>query len=519
MGYLVLQSKDNKRFDIIDGQQRLTTLSLLILAGLSHLNALIQGQFDAEKNQIRLQSLRSSYIGYLDPISLVSHSKLSLNRHNDAFYQNYLAPLHPLPQRGLNASEHLLRKAFLWLLERLKQRVGNDEESGKKIAILLDQIVDQLFFTVITVNDELNAFKVFETLNARGVRLSSTDLLKNYLFSLLSHQQDQEAHEIELRAFEARWERIVSLLGANDFSDFLRVYWNSQYKIVRKNELFQVLRKHLRDRKDAFSFLVDTEQAAEIYTALRDPLGSNSFWKEDEREALEQLLMFNVRQPLAMLLAAYRLLAETSRDGFTKLVKAIVILSFRYNVICNLPTPDQEQLYNHIARQITEGHLTTAEEIIERLRELYPQDSYFKESFTEKELRTTHTRNRKILRYLLFEIEKRVSQRELDWESDKYNIEHILPENPSEAWDSIEEAKQERMIYRIGNMTLLETAKNRDIGNKGYEVKREIYAQSDIHITRAIAEHNETWDEKKLRARQAQLAKKAVEIWRIPYKA
>jgi len=54
------------------------------------------------------------YMGYLDPVTLVAQSKLTLNRHNDRFYQNYLVPLEHMPQRGLNASEHLLRKVFIW---------------------------------------------------------------------------------------------------------------------------------------------------------------------------------------------------------------------------------------------------------------------------------------------------------------------------------------------------------------------------------------------------------------------
>ena len=66
----------------------------------------------------RAAQLRNNYIGYLDPVSLVSRSKLTLNRNNDRFYHNYLVPLKHLPQRGLNALEHLLRRAFLWFKER-----------------------------------------------------------------------------------------------------------------------------------------------------------------------------------------------------------------------------------------------------------------------------------------------------------------------------------------------------------------------------------------------------------------
>ncbi|MDG5816452.1 DUF262 domain-containing protein, partial [Chitinispirillales bacterium ANBcel5] len=181
MGYLVLQSSDNKQFDIIDGQQRITTISVMILAGLGYLQDLIAADYDAERNSKRKEQLQNSYIGYLDPVSLVPQPKLVLNRHNNQFYQTYLVTLERLPQRGLNASEHQLRKAFIWFKERIKGHCGVDEKGGECLARFIDSLVDKLFFTVITVTDELNAFKVFETLNARGVRLSATDLLKNYL--------------------------------------------------------------------------------------------------------------------------------------------------------------------------------------------------------------------------------------------------------------------------------------------------------------------------------------------------
>lgn len=145
MGYLVLQSSDHKQFDVIDGQQRITTLSVLILAGLGLLNDLAEAGLDAENNRRRKEQLRTSYIGYLDPVSLVSRSKLELNRHNNRFYQTYLAPLERLPQRGLNASEHQLRKAFFWFKEKVKARIGMDAESGKSLAAFIDVLVDKLF--------------------------------------------------------------------------------------------------------------------------------------------------------------------------------------------------------------------------------------------------------------------------------------------------------------------------------------------------------------------------------------
>ena len=108
----------------------------------------------------------------------------------------------------------------------------------------------KLFFTVITVTDELNAYRVFETLNARGVRLSSTDLLKNYLFSVLYRQQNA-SHE--LKVLENRWEAMVGRLGGESFPDFLRVHWNSGHRFVRQAELFKTIRNSVSSREQVFA--------------------------------------------------------------------------------------------------------------------------------------------------------------------------------------------------------------------------------------------------------------------------
>ncbi len=510
MGYLVLQSSDSKRFDIIDGQQRLTTISVMILAGLRHLQDLATAGFDAENNLKRKEQLQSGYIGYLDPVSLVSRSKLELNRHNNRFYQTYLVTLETLPQRGLNASEHQLRKAFNWFKERLKNRFGMSASSGKDLTVFLDGLVDKLFFTVITVTDELNAFKVFETLNARGVRLSATDLLKNYLFSIIS---THETHETELKALEDRWERIVGLLGSESFPEFLRIFWNSRNKLVRKADLFKTIRKRITVRDAAFELLRDLDQSAAVYAALRDP--QDSAWNIDEKRCLKQLLMFNVRQPLAMLMACHARFYEHDRAAFTRMMKAVAVVSFRYNVICNFQSHEQERLYNDIALKVSAGSYLRVTDVIGALREVYPDDMQFKAAFSEKELCTTNSRNKKVVRYILFEIERQQSGQDFDVESATYNLEHILPEHPSENWSYIDESKQDRLMYRLGNMTPLETNRNRALGNGDYASKRLVYQQSAFQITNAVAEHYDCWDEQKIEARQKQLATVASGIWKI----
>lgn len=509
MGYLVLQSADNKEFDIIDGQQRMTTLSLLMLAAVSHLTDIAISDAPADPQLLRAEQLRNSYIGYLDPVSLVPQSKLTLNRHNDSYYQNYLVPLDRLPQRGLNASEHLLRKAFVWFREHLKEYCGDD---GEAVAKFVDFTVDRLFFTVITVTDELNAFKVFETLNARGVRLSATDLLKNFLFSVVSRES---VHESEIKTLEERWEGIVELLGSESFPEFLRVFWNSRNRLVRKTELFKTIRNEIRNREDAFGLIRDLDRHARIYAAIRNP--DDTAWTPEELECLDKLQMFNVRQPYAVLLAVFDNFAETDRPSIQRFLNAVVVVSFRYNVICGRQANEQELVYNGIARDLSEGRIDNINGAIAALKPVYPEDNEFKAAFADKVLRNTNTRNRKIARYILFQLERQHSGAVFEFESAKYGIEHVLPESPGEEWEQFDEPQRESATYRLGNMTPLETADNRDVGNAGFDAKRPVYESSVFSITVEIAKEFDSWTVEKIRSRQGWMARQATGIWRIGF--
>jgi uncharacterized protein with ParB-like and HNH nuclease domain len=215
MGYLVLQTVDNRVYEVIDGQQRLTTISLIVLAAMRLLSKFSDEGKNTENNRVRLEQLRASYIGYLDPVTLTTRNKLSLNRNNDGYYRDYLVALSDhLPQRGFPASTHAMRRGFEGFERRLREQVKNAADPGMALAQFVETMSDKLFFTVITVADQLNAYKVFETLNARGVRLSATDLLKNYLFSVLA--RDEEAQH-EMDELERRWEAMVGRLGSESF--------------------------------------------------------------------------------------------------------------------------------------------------------------------------------------------------------------------------------------------------------------------------------------------------------------
>ncbi len=508
MGYLVLQSDNDKTFDVIDGQQRLTTLSIIILAALKNFARLVDEGKDPDRNKQRLDDYRRSYIGFLDPVTFVPRSKLTLNRNNDHYYQTYIVPLGHLPVRGFRASEHGLRKAFEWFEKRIRTYAASGgADEGVTLAQFIESFTDKLFFTVITVTDELNAYKVFETLNARGVRLSSTDLLKNYLFSVL-HREGQ--HEHEMKTLEERWESIVGRLGSESFPDFLRMHWNSRRESVRQTELFKVIRSKVATREHAFNLLREMEEDMDNYLALTQP--ETSHWIPALKAYALELRMFNVRQPLPLLLAARRFLGDGDMET---LLRVCVIISFRYNVIAGLQANEQERTYGSVAERISGGSLTGLASILGALKPIYIPDPQFKYSFAEKVIRTTNARNKRVVRYLLCALEKHISGNDHDADSDAFNIEHILPQNPEQGWEDFRDEDVELMAYRLGNMTLMQSGANRAAGNAPFATKKIAFAASQFEITRKVAVDNADWTPERLAARQNWMANQAASIWRI----
>jgi hypothetical protein len=508
MGYLVLQTADNRTYDVIDGQQRLTTASLIILAAMRLLKNLVREGKRADDNQRRLEQLRATYIGYLDPVSLVQHNKLSLNRNNDSYYRDHLAALsEQLPQRGFPASTHAMRKCFEWFERRLREHTGSDQDTGRALARLVETMSDKLFFTVITVADELNAYKVFETLNARGVRLSATDLLKNYLFSVLARERSRD---VEMDELERLWEKLVGRLGSENLTDFLRMHWNSRKDFCRQAELFKAIRNSIKGRKEVFDLLRDMDDDVDTYLALTQPEGSQ--WPPDWKQCAQELRMFSVRQPYPMLMAAKR---RWSAEDFEKLLRYTVILTFRFNIIGSQHTGEQERGYYAVVAKINSGEALSLSDALETLRPIYRNDETFRADFSERSIKTTQSRNAKIVRYILNKLEKQDGGMDFDPESSVYTLEHVLPQSPEAGWEAFSDRDLESMVFRLSNMVMLETGKNKMAGNKPYAEKREILRSSTIRLTRKLAEENGDWNPERLDARQKQLANIATTVWRI----
>lgn len=507
MGYLVFQedSSKTKTSFIIDGQQRFTTLSILCLSAIRLLKEWAVDGIDTKNNELRIEKLTEKFLGNFSTSKLTITPKLILNKNNDDFYKSYLLNHRKPPAVGkLKPSQKRLWGAYDYFYQTLKSK--NSSKSGAELAALIDdEISNALIFTTINVSDDLNAYKVFETLNARGVRLSPSDLLKNYLFS-----KAFESSGSELEETERRWQSINDFLGKSDLPTFLRHYWNSRYEFVRISNLYRAIKSTIETPQNVFDLLDELEQLAPVYSAFENP--ADPMWNKQQRSLIRSMNLFGVSTWHSLMLVAKQ---KFSEEEFTKLLHELNVITFRYNVISGLHTNEIEIVFNKLSVKIFSGEITNASGASVMLQSIYVPDKSFAQAFSVKSLSTR--RNKNLVKYILVELENTIAGTAHQYEDATSTIEHILPENPSSEWETAFSAdEQEEYVYLLGNYILLEDTLNKKAADKIFSEKLLLYKSSAYKMSRDELQYTE-WTPVVLREHQDKMARWACSAWKSNY--
>jgi uncharacterized protein with ParB-like and HNH nuclease domain len=508
MGYLVLQviNEVDQVYMIIDGQQRITTLSLLSLAVILLLKEWAENGVESESNKVRYEEEIKRYIGNFSTSQLTISPKLKLNRNNDDFYKSWLVALRKPPAiTKLKPSQKLLYKGFEFFSTKLKEKFNNNE-SGALLTEFLEKIVGNgLVFTQILVQNDVDAFKVFETLNARGVKLSTADLLKNYLFS-----QAVKRGQLELDESEIRWQNIVESLRTGDLTTYIRHFWNSRNVLERQPGLFKAIKRKITDADKAFDFLNDLEYNVAYYASFNNP--SDEIWEQEERKYLKVLNLLEVSSCYSLMLAG---LAYLKREDYKVLLRELVAITFRYN-ISGLNPNEAERAFNKAAIELGSNKKNSPRQVVELLKHIYVTDDNFEQIFSTISINTR--RNKSLVKYILVNMENHLTGNDNQAEDATSSIEHILPENAGSIWFNhfpVQDVQDH--IFRFGNYTLLETSVNNKLdNNKSFNEKISFYRQSGYKMTTDYL-YFEDWTPSTLSLHQKQMAKWAKAIWKSAY--
>ena len=510
MGALVVQAHSDREFFVIDGQQRLATICLLALAIIAKLQHMADHGADAERNRERAKELRNRFIGEKDPASLVESSRLRLNEVDDPFYQDCLVQIRrPLNPRGLPRSNALLWNGYQYFGSRIDELEAQMDGGGEAIAkVLSETVARRLLFILITVDDALNAYTLFETLNARGLELTTTDLLKNYFFSKVRPGPDIES-------LGRRWQRLLATVVHERFPDFLHCHLLCEQPVTRRRQLFKLVRDRVRTPDETFEFLTKLEARAELFAALTDV--DHGYWidRPEARRYVRELNLFRVRQMTPVLFAAWDRFAD---GDFVRLLKLVSVIAFRYSVVSRLNPNLLERVSHVAAKAVLNGKANRPGALFGQLRPVYVDDERFENDLARWTIDTAG-RGGKLARYVLARLETDAGKRAVDPETDPGSVEHVLPENPAGEWaDVFPPDRWETAVHRLGNLTLIERTLNREVGSAGYPTKRAAYEKSRYALTRAIPDlAPEAWTPALLDERQRRLAARAVQVWRADF--
>ncbi len=476
MGYIVLQEKGEYEFEVIDGQQRLVTFSFVVLAAMKKIQFFVDEGVEVDNNKERLRVLKERLIGSTNPVTLKVENKLSLNRNNNRYFREICSKMRILRERGVSKTNILLDNAFGFFVNKIPG------DTGSEIARFIERVASRMVFTKIVTLDNINAYKVFETLNARGVQLSTPDLLKNHIFSTLASNDDVSDETLDL--LDEDWATIISQLGESNFTDFVRYHHNIQKKLTSKRNLFKSVKLIAAKPQSANQYLESLKDYAPVYAALLRPY--DEWWRNwgehlpEIRHYLGGLKLFQIKQPFSVLMAAA--LDKFSEKEFVKALKYIYILAVRYNVICCFSPNEQENAYSRIAMKIFHGEFKRASHIKNsaEFRQLYPDDPTFKNSFLFYKMPSR--RSSKKIRFLLTEIENSFG-RELNYLDT--TLEHVCPYNPDQGWYEAFGEGTNDIVDRLGNMVLLERD---NLGRADFDTKKQTYLQTSFRLAKKVAE-------------------------------
>lgn len=496
IGSIVI-SAGSERDEVVDGQQRLATISIFLAA--------IRDYFQSQDDQARVDHIQSQYLSSTDRRTLEEVPNLRLNNSDNNYFYNRII-LNPADDiEATRASHDRLLSAFRLAKKKISAYISTSNNPTDSLLDLCEFIDEHLKVILVKVPNHANAFTIFETLNDRGLELAISDLLKNFLLG----QADNRLAEVQ-----ENWTKMYSLLENTENEDlvvtFLRQYWSSIYGLTRERDLYKKIKGKITSKQRAIDFSSNLEEAARVYVALIDT--SNSFWSDYSESAKNHMATLNLFRMTQMRPLLLSIISKFNSNEVEKSLKYLVSVSVRFLIYGGLGGGALEQQFSERAKEVSSGEISNTTQLKEKLSRV-PTDTQFKEAFE-----TAAVSKQYLARYYLMTLEKAKngeSNPELipNADTSAVNLEHVLPKTPDEIW-VLDQDTHRAYVKRLGNLAIMSTKLNSEIGNSSFDSKKEYYEKSSFSLTKSLANY-ETWSPETINERQKELAELAVQTWKI----
>ena len=490
---------------VVDGQQRLTTITILFSA-LSDIFIEIDKQqlsdtifkyimtTDDNGEEVKVLITQTSYpyfCNYIqdktkddaqDPVT--EEEKCIFDTYN--FFKNSLR-------------ESNLRKYF----QKLNLNYINNENVIylELLKSIRDRILNSLFVSISTDTKE-KANMIFEILNAKGKRLASIDLIKNKIFEKLDKTQPADF------AFD-KWTNIKNNLNSRQetvgLATFYRHFWNSKYQKSSKKDLYDVFKSTIKTKEQCREHLYDLEKESAVYVQIVNPERSDYDNRKEYYDLVQSLNVlnkyFNIVQVRVVLLSLFDVKHREliNLNKFKEVVRFLERFHFIFNALTSNKSNKFDSIYINFASKLRQCSTTSEvntlifESFIPELKSLLPKYEVFEEAFMSLTYSKKNNPNNLKSKYVLNTMYCYYNMKPVF--PDDGSIEHILPENDNDS------------TLNIGNLILLEDRLNKKVETKPYADKKANYIDSDYKEVKSFIAEHQDWKIADIQLRAKEMAR------------
>lgn len=474
---------------LLDGQQRLATSAILLS---------VIRDFLKRSSRDAATRVQTRYLSDFDDARDETSYKVTLNVYDREFFKREILEARDsgyIPPVPSIESHQLIRRArefFCNTFEREFSRQNNPEGAHRWALRILTVLTNHMSVVAVLSEDEDNAASVFETLNDRGIGLSTPDLLRNLV---LRRAREQDRDEII-----ALWGDVLEIEGEASLKAFLRHYWVSHYGDVKTQSLYREIKAHLVGEDiSSLIFSRSLKDAATVYSNVVSA-------QDDDPEtaaALGDITALGAGLLYPALMSAYEV---GDSDSIRMFVKTLIDIYVRHSVIGRLENSRLEDCIYRVARSLRGSR--DFEAATEALAAFAPADSEFEVAF-----RSASITRRDSARYILRELEqnRRSTEELMVAAPSKVHVEHIYPQTPR---SEVRLPNHGAVVNRIGNLTLLDRRLNAAAKNGTFWEKKPYYERSEILLTRDLL-RDDGWNLDRIMSRQEVFSRQAPNIWPV----
>lgn len=482
---------------IIDGQQRLTTIFLI----LQTLKIIANSSGDIVKaNNINTMYLENNAF-VDDNFKYRLKPLISDDRVYELIAKNKLSELEAY-------KDTVVYKAFSTIYKEMKNWISS--------GILIDEIIeaiDKLKIVWIQLEKDENPQQVFESINSTGVNLTSADLIRNYI--LMNKDNDTQTY-----LYENYWIPIENkYVKTSKLSEFFRFYCAIKEKsVINQRDVYEMFKKEFDSLE-----ITDEDKLKEILNYARYYYYiTNSIEDAEIEEALSDYRNIQTNMPHPILMESFRFYENEriSKESLIKTINLFAIYIIRRNM-ASLDTKSISQMFpGLLGRIISKSEKNGFERYYENCVECLVVDTKGNSQYMptneeiENEFIKTNLYVRDLTKFVLTKIEN--NNNHISYSN--LNIEHVMPQTKTDYWVNYvsDEALYEQIVNRIGNLTLVDSKDNSGMSNKNFDVKKQYLTNTrHIKLNEEIL-NNDIWNEEKINMRSRKIANEFNKIFKYP---